>query len=225
MHTTVTQPNEEPLPRRSDALRNRERILEAALSELTRSPAVPLSTIARKAGVGQGTLYRNFPDRESLILEVYRFEVQQVFEAARHLLDTRPPEQALREWLDRLAQYASAKAGLADAMRECTRAPATPARWGHSPVTAAVELLLEANESAGTIRPGVTPDDFLLAIAGLWHIGTHDDAHERARRLFDLVTAGLRAGAPGPQPTHCPSGPPTGRPTGRPQASAPGKYP
>ncbi|MGW1194663.1 TetR/AcrR family transcriptional regulator [Streptomyces sp. NPDC002536] len=200
MRTKAAQHNDEPLPRRSDARRNRERILEAALAELTRSPAVPLSTIARKAGVGQGTLYRNFPDRESLILEVYRFEVQQVFEAARHLLDTRPPEQALREWLDRLAQYASAKAGLADAMREATRAPATPARWGHTTVTAAVELLLEANETAGTIRPGVTPDDLLLAISGLWHISTHDDAHERAQRLFDLVTDGLRAGAPGVRP-------------------------
>lgn len=197
MQTRVAQQDGEPPPRRSDARRNRERILEVALAELTHSPAVALSTIARKAGVGQGTFYRNFPDRESLILEVYRFEVQQVFEAARQLLETRTPEQALREWLDRLAQYASAKAGLADAMCEATRAPATPARWGHAPVTAAVELLLAANEEAGTIRPGVTSEDFLLAIAGLWHIGTHDDAHERAQRLFDLVTDGLRAGAPG----------------------------
>ncbi|MEV6671757.1 TetR/AcrR family transcriptional regulator [Streptomyces sp. NPDC051162] len=200
MRTREPQQEDEPPPRRSDARRNRERILEVALAELTHSPAVALSTIAKKAGVGQGTFYRNFPDRESLVLEVYRFEVQQVFEAARHLLRTRPPEQALREWLDRLARYASAKAGLAEAMCEATRAPATPARWGHAPVTAAVELLLDANEKAGTIRPGVTPDDFLLAIAGLWHIGTHDDAHERAQRLFDLVTDGLRAGAPGARP-------------------------
>ncbi|KNB50586.1 TetR family transcriptional regulator [Streptomyces caatingaensis] len=185
-------------PRRSDARRNRERILEVALAELTRSPAVALSAIARKAGVGQGTFYRNFPDRESLILEVYRFEVQQVLEAARQLLATRPPDRALREWLDRLAQYAAAKAGLADAMRAATCAPAAPARWGHAPVTAAVALLLEANERAGTIRPGVTPDDLLLAISGLWHVAAHDDAHERVRRLFDLVTDGLRAGAPGP---------------------------
>ncbi|EMF02151.1 TetR/AcrR family transcriptional regulator [Streptomyces mobaraensis] len=197
MRTTVPQQDGGPPPRRSDARRNRERILAAALAELTHSPAVALSTIARKAGVGQGTLYRNFPDREALILEVYRFEVQQVHDAARHLLATRPPDRALREWLDRLARYAAAKAGLADAMREATRAPATPARWGHAPITEAVELLLEANEKAGTIRPGVTPDDFLLAIAGLWHIGPRADAGERARRLFDLVTDGLRAGAPG----------------------------
>ncbi|MBZ4320794.1 TetR/AcrR family transcriptional regulator [Streptomyces sp. SCA2-4] len=187
----------EPPHRRADARRNRERILAAALEELTHSPAVALSVIAKKAGVGQGTLYRNFPDREALILEVYRFEVQQVYEAARRLLATRPPERALREWLDRLARYAAAKAGLADAMREATRAPATPARWGHAPITDAIELLLEANEKAGAIRPGVTPDDFLLAIAGLWHIGARPDAEERVGRLFDLVTDGLRAGAPG----------------------------
>ncbi|MFG2863336.1 TetR/AcrR family transcriptional regulator [Streptomyces sioyaensis] len=185
------------VPLRSDAQRNRERILEVALAELTHSADAPLSAIAKKAGVGQGTFYRNFPNRESLVLEVYRYEVQQVADAASQLLESRTPEQALREWMDRLAQYAMAKAGLADAMRKATSACGSLAGLGHGPVTSAVALLLKANEEAGTIRPDVTPDDFVLAIAGLWQIDPHSDWQSRAGRLLDLVMDGLRTGAPG----------------------------
>ncbi|MFE1172222.1 TetR/AcrR family transcriptional regulator [Streptomyces sp. NPDC058773] len=184
-------------PARSDAQRNRERILEVALAELTQSADTPLSAIAKKAGVGQGTFYRNFPNREALVLEVYRHEVQQVSASASHLLETRAPDQALRAWMDRLAQYAMAKAGLADALRKAAAAHGGPAGLGHGPVTAAVALLLQANEEAGTIRPGMTPDDFVLAISGLWHLDPHGDWQSRAERLLDLVMDGLRAGAPG----------------------------
>ncbi|MFF4354422.1 TetR/AcrR family transcriptional regulator [Streptomyces sp. NPDC001530] len=190
---------EKDAPLRSDAQRNRERILEVALAELKRSADAPLSAIAKKAGVGQGTFYRNFPNREALVLEVYRYEVQQVADTAAQLLETRPPDQALREWMDRLAQYAMAKAGLADALRTATSSPrGTLAKLGHGPVRSAVSILLKANEEAGTIRLGVTPDDFVLAIAGLWQLNPHDDWQPRAARLLDLVMDGLRAGAPGP---------------------------
>ncbi|WP_455711705.1 TetR/AcrR family transcriptional regulator [Streptomyces avermitilis] len=184
-------------PLRSDAQRNRERILEVALAELTLSADAPLSVIAKKAGVGQGTFYRNFPNREALVLEIYRYEMQQVADTAAQLLQTRAPDEALREWMDRLAQFAMAKAGMAEAIRKATGAPGSPAKPGHEPVTAAAALLLNANESAGTIRPGVTPDDFILAIAGLWQIDPHGDWQPRAARLLDLVMDGLRTGARG----------------------------
>ncbi|MFJ9963648.1 TetR/AcrR family transcriptional regulator [Streptomyces avermitilis] len=191
----VQQKKDAPL--RSDAQRNRERILEVALAELTLSADVPLSVIAKKAGVGQGTFYRNFPNREALVLEIYRYEMQQVADTAAQLLRTRAPDEALREWMDRLAQFAMAKAGMAEAIRKATGAPGSPAKPGHEPVTAAAALLLNANESAGTIRPGVTPDDFILAIAGLWQIDPHGDWQPRAARLLDLVMDGLRTGARG----------------------------
>jgi len=186
-------------PLRSDAQRNRERILDVALAELTRCPDVPLSAIAKKAGVGQGTFYRNFPNREALVLEIYRHEIQQVADSAAQLLRTRPPEEALRAWMDRLAEFAMAKAGLADAIRQVTGTPGSPAKPTHTPVTSAAELLLRANEEAGTIRPGITADDFVLAIAGLWQLDPHDDWRSRAARLLDLVMDGLRTGAPGAQ--------------------------
>ncbi|MET7900657.1 TetR/AcrR family transcriptional regulator [Streptomyces sp. NPDC005355] len=184
-------------PLRSDAQRNRERILEVALAELTRCADAPLNAIAKKAGVGQGTFYRNFPNRESLVLEIYRYEMQQVADTAAQLLKSREPDHALREWMDRLAQFAMAKAGLADAIRQATSAPGSMAKPGHAPVTSAAELLLRANQEAGTIRPGVTADDFLLSIAGLWQIDPRGDWQPRVTRLLDLVMDGLRAGAPG----------------------------
>ncbi|MFI0815902.1 TetR/AcrR family transcriptional regulator [Streptomyces sp. NPDC021098] len=184
-------------PQRSDAQRNRERILEVALAELTCSADAPLSTIAKKAGVGQGTFYRNFPNREALVLEVYRYEVQQVADAAAQLLCTRPPDRALREWMDRLARYAMTKAGLAAALHKAISSHGSLVKLARPPLTSAVTLLLTANEEAGTIRPGVTPDDFMLAIAGLWQIDPQGDWQSRAGRLLDLVMDGLRAGAPG----------------------------
>ncbi|MEU9254388.1 TetR/AcrR family transcriptional regulator [Streptomyces sp. NPDC048270] len=184
-------------PVRSDAQRNRERILEVALAELTCSADVPLSAIAKKAGVGQGTFYRNFPNRESLVFEIFRHEMRQVADSAAHLVATRPPDQALREWMDGLARFAMAKAGLADAIRQAASAPGGPAKPGHEPLTSAADLLLRACEQAGAIRPGVSADDFILAIAGLWLIDPHGDWQPRATWLLDLVMDGLRAGAPG----------------------------
>lgn len=183
-------------PQRSDAQRNRERILEVALVELTRCADAPLSTIAKKAGVGQGTFYRNFPNREALVLEIYRHEMQQVAGHAAELLECREPDTALREWMDRLARFAMTKAGLAEAIRQATGAPGAQ-KPGHTPLISAAEILLRANEEAGTIRPGVTADDFILAISGLWQIDPDSDWQPRAARLLDLVMDGLRVGAPG----------------------------
>nr|WP_206323925.1 TetR/AcrR family transcriptional regulator [Streptomyces sp. HNM0574] len=171
--------------------------MEVATAELTRAENTPLSTIAKKAGVGQGTFYRNFPDREALVLEVYRYEVQQVADAADQLLATRAPDRALREWMDRLARFAMTKAGLADAIRQATSGPACLEKPRYTPVTDAAGRLLRAGEEAGTIRPGVTADDFFLAIAGLWQVAPQEGCHPRLTRLLDLIMDGLRAGARG----------------------------
>ncbi|MFI9612704.1 TetR/AcrR family transcriptional regulator [Streptomyces sp. NPDC052023] len=183
-------------PQRSDAQRNRERILEVAVTELTRCADAPLSAIAKKAGVGQGTFYRNFPNREALVLEVYRHEMQQVADSATELLECREPDEALRAWMDHLARFAMTKAGLAEAIRQVTSASGAQ-KPGPTPVLAAAELLLRAGEEAGTIRPGVTADDFTLAISGLWQLDPDTDWQARATRLLDIVMDGLRAGAPG----------------------------
>ena len=99
--------------------------------------------------------------------------------------------------MDHLARFVMTKTGLADAMRQVVSAPAGPQNPGYVAVTAAIELLVRANEEAGTIRPGVTVDDFLLVIGGLWQIDPHGDWRPQATRLMDFVMDGLRVGAPG----------------------------
>nr|WP_272921988.1 TetR/AcrR family transcriptional regulator [Streptomyces sp. SID8350] len=170
--------------------------MKVALAELTHSGDVPLSVIAKKAGVGQGTFYRHFPDRETLVLQVFRNEMAQVAALATELLKARPPDQALREWMDHLARCAIAKVSLADAIRLATTSPGSPATTGHAAVAAAADLLLRVNENAGTIQPGVAVEDLFLALAGIWRLDLNGDWKPRLTWLLDLVMDGLRAGAP-----------------------------
>jgi AcrR family transcriptional regulator len=102
---------QEGTPSRSDAKRNRKRILEVAVAELLECPDVPLRAIARKACVGQGTFYRNFPNRETLVLEIYRHEMGQLATSAAQLLEQLPPQEAIRRWMDELAEFVITRAG------------------------------------------------------------------------------------------------------------------
>ncbi|WP_045730260.1 TetR/AcrR family transcriptional regulator [Pseudarthrobacter chlorophenolicus] len=183
-------------PQRSDAQRNRERILTVALQELSENVEVPLSAIAKKAGVGQGTFYRNFPSREALVLEVYSHEVRTLVDGAEELLGTLSPEEALRAWMGQLARFAAAKIGLSSVMRRIVGSSEGSAQPGYSMVVQAVERMLDANHRAGTIRPDVTAGDFILAIAGIWQLDPHGDGEAQAARILDIVFNGLLAGAP-----------------------------
>src|SRR3954449_9575008 len=101
-------------PRRADTRRNNERILTAAATSLAESGAVSFNTIAKKAEVGVGTVYRHFPTPEALVLAVYRREVQHLVDVVPTLLETSTPEQAFRAWTGHLARYMMTKKGLAD---------------------------------------------------------------------------------------------------------------
>lgn len=184
-------------PLRSNARRNRERILAVAQEALLASSDASLNSIAKTAGVGIATLYRHFTTREALVLEVYRYDVQQLAVAAPALLTSLPPLEALRAWLDQLARYGITKAGLADALSTASTSHDALAAESYGPVIGALSTLLKANEEAGTIRGGVDPDDFLLILGFLWRIDPQSDWRSRADRLLDLLVDGLRSGAPG----------------------------
>lgn len=186
--------HEQHEPLRADARKNRDRIIEVARDALAASSDASLNSIAKKAGVGPGTLYRHFPTREALVLAVYRYDVQQLVDAAPALLKEHPPLEALRLWFDRLAYYGKIKHGLADVLHAATSDGLVGETYG--PVIGAVTLLLRACEKAGAIRPGLDPDDLLLLMGFLWRIAPGPDAEARAARLLDLVMAGMRADAP-----------------------------
>lgn len=178
-----------PEPIRSDAQQNRARILEVARDVLTQDADASLNSIAKRAGVGAGTLYRHFPNRESLVLSVYRSEVQRLVEWGPKLLDREAPLDALRQWFERLADYVTIKRGLGDALT--TAQYDSVNRESYGPVIDAISLMLRAGEADGTIRPGLDPADVLLAMGCLWRVPPGSDGLRQRGHLLDIVVNGL----------------------------------
>jgi AcrR family transcriptional regulator len=178
-----------PHARRSDALKNRERILKAADEAFARDGTSSLNQIAKLAGVGPGTLYRHFPSREDLILAVYQDGISQLVGAVPTLLATQPPLAALRVWFRRLAGYVRIKHGLGEALS--TAAVQTAVDEAYAPVIGAVGRLLEAAEREGAIRAGVDPADFLLLMGALWRVPVGDVGEAQAERVLDLAVNAL----------------------------------
>ncbi|WP_037074636.1 TetR/AcrR family transcriptional regulator [Pseudonocardia spinosispora] len=177
---------------RRDAERNRARILDVAREVLAEDGSASLNSIAKKAGVGAGTLYRHFPNRESLVLAVYRTEVQRLVDLAPTLLDEHSPPDSLRRWFERLATQIRLKRGLGDALTATNHDKVTGETYG--PVIEAITLMLRAGESDGSLRPGLDPDDVLLMMGCVWRVPAGSDGLRQADRLLDLIIDGLRAG-------------------------------
>ncbi len=177
-------------PRRADAARNREHIVAAARALLTTSQDVPLNAVAKRAGVGQGTLYRHFSTREQLIAEVYRHEVDDLVAAAGDLLAESDPVQALAGWFDRLIDYARVKRGVLAAVEASTWEPLSA--QSHGRIGWAITTLLDAGKSAGLLRQDVGARDVVLLIGYLTRLN-EAEWDTRARPLLQIILDGLRS--------------------------------
>ncbi len=136
---------------RSDAQANNNRILEVARDALAADPNASLNSIAKEAGVGAGTLYRHFPSRESLVLGVYRKEIDTLVALAPTLLSKHAPLHAFRSWCDRLAKFGKMKYGVADIVHAA--GSEQDAQDTYEPMLGAVRQLMEACKSAGDTPP------------------------------------------------------------------------
>src|SRR6476659_2399801 len=154
-----------PPRRRADATRNGRRIIEAAQALITRQDELRLNEVAKRAGVGQGTLYRHFPTREDLLAEVYRHDVDELVAAAPALVAEHRPLEALTLWFRRVADYARVKRGVFAAVKLAVQQDLS----GHSlgPIGDAVTMLLDAGKADGTIRADVDARDVILLISFL----------------------------------------------------------
>ncbi|MFF3753413.1 TetR/AcrR family transcriptional regulator [Streptomyces sp. NPDC002018] len=177
-------------PQRADALKNREHILQVAHEAFAESATTSLNAIAKRAGVGPGTLYRHFPTREDLILAVYRHDVKRLVDSADDVLRAHTPLDAFTVWFETLADYIRVKHGLGEALYSATVQEAINETY--APVLAAVATLLRACEREGSVRPGLDPADVLLLMGFLWRVGADSDGHAQGRRITDLVIEGLR---------------------------------
>jgi AcrR family transcriptional regulator len=175
--------------RRADAIENRARIIEAARSVVATSDELKLNAIAKRAGVGQGTLYRHFPTREDLLAEVYRQDVDELVAAAPALLEEHEPLNALARWFDRVADYAQVKRGVFAAVEVAVWRDLSAHSLG--PIGDALTMLLDAGKADGTIRRDVDARDVILLIGYLSRL---DEAESdiRARHPLNIILDGLR---------------------------------
>lgn len=188
-----------PQPVRAHARRNREKLLAAALDEFNRAGNdASLGAIARAAGVGIATLYRHFPNRESLVLATYEYEVDQLCAAADNLLETVPPDQALREWMRGLAALLVTKQHMSEAMQSMSYSGAGWASESYAKVFGAIDSLFAAGVAAKTIRGDLETADVVLAMSGLLRLDVAGDWRSQADRLIGLLMDGLRAGTGSP---------------------------
>lgn len=179
-------------PQRADALKNREHLLRVAHDAFAEDGATSLNEIAKRAGVGPGTLYRHFPTREALILAVYQHDVEGLVGEVERVLAENAPLDAFRIWFEKLAAYVRLKHGLGEALH--TAAAQKVINDTYAPVTSAVAKLLEACERDGSVRPGLDPADVLLLMGFLWRVGPGEEGLAQARRIMELAIDGFRPG-------------------------------
>jgi AcrR family transcriptional regulator len=172
---------------RADAQENRARIVEVAREALADGDVTSMNQIAQRAGVGPGTLYRHFPTREALVLEVYRRDVDDLVTAVPDLLERLPPLEALRVWTTELVAAMRRKHGLGDALS--AGAHTAVAEESRGPVVAAIAALFRAGQRDGTIRDDAEPEDFLQLTGALWRAATGPT--DRSGPMLALVLDGL----------------------------------
>jgi AcrR family transcriptional regulator len=178
---------------RADSARNRQLLIDTAkkgFSEIGMN--VSLEEIARRAGVGIGTLYRHFPSREAVVEAVYRREVDQLVEAAPRLLETSPAGEALHQWMHLFVNYIATKRLIAPSLGAAVRPTSAPNATPAELITRAISTLVKAAVRSGDVRKDIDASDLLRALIGVSY-GNPDPGWEAsARRLIDILMDGLR---------------------------------
>ena len=185
--------DQHPTSVRADAARNRERLIEAAAAAFAESgTGVALEAIAKRAGVGIGTLYRHFPARDALVEAVYRREIQTLADTVDAALAEHPGDEALRTWMVQFLEYVTTKRGMGDAIKSIVAV--TPDLRGvvFGMLHGSLDRLVAAGIADGTIRADARPDDVLQAMTVVFHLPDEPGWKLQAQRLLDLLVDGLR---------------------------------
>jgi AcrR family transcriptional regulator len=207
------QPAMEKRKPRADAIRNRERVLEAAKAVFSQGgPKAGLEAVARQAGVGIGTLYRHFPTREALYEAVYRHEVEQLVELARHLEAETPPVEAVRRWLQAGVEFMATKKGMAAALAMAAQGSPDLVAYSLDRLTRAVGELLQRAAAAGEVRADIDPEDLLRALVGMCYAYDGTASQPKVLRLIDVFVDGLRQRPDKTQDRHAREGLPYAQP-------------
>jgi AcrR family transcriptional regulator len=178
---------------RADAQRNREHILAIAKQVFTQEGAIAsFDDIARKAGIGSGTLYRHFANREALIEAVYRSEVEKLARAEQRFAATMPPLAALRAWMLLFIDHVSQKKLILPAMETVSGGSMRLMEGSRSLIHTAFIASVERAIAGGDLRADTDPNDFVRALVGIFHTTALPGWEQSARRLVDILIAGSR---------------------------------
>ncbi|MFF9866279.1 MULTISPECIES: TetR/AcrR family transcriptional regulator [unclassified Streptomyces] len=193
--TTSTAAGAAVRPMRADARRNYERLLAEARSAFAEHGTdAALEDIARRAGVGIGTLYRHFPNRHALMSAVFQEALAALLERSRQLADADRPCEALVEWLRAIVTHAGEYRGLARALMSASHDRSSALSACNVPLREAGARLLERAVSSGAVRGGVSIDDLMqLTNAIALAAEQSQDDPELADRLLMLTLRGLKA--------------------------------
>jgi AcrR family transcriptional regulator len=193
MNSRQKQSEKRPRKPRADAIRNRERVLEAAKAVFSAGgPDASLEAVARTAGVGIGTLYRHFPTREALFEAVYRREVQQLADLAEQLKQEAKPVDALRHWMRSNVKFVATKKGMSAALALAAYKNSELFSYSFERLTQAVGELLDRAIAAGEIRDDISPEDLLRALVGMCYLQDQPGWQTSVLRLVDVFIDGLR---------------------------------
>jgi AcrR family transcriptional regulator len=177
-------------PLRADAKRNRDLLLAAARDAFTeRGSDASLEDIARRAGVGVGTLYRNFPNRQALIEAVYVDEVETLCRSAGDA-ESASSWDALVQWFNRFVDYVATKRALVEEMVATLGQDAQVFRTCHDAIYTAGQPLLERAKADGTVRPDVEFVDVIRMVSGITMI--KNAAPQDVQRVLAMALDGLR---------------------------------
>jgi AcrR family transcriptional regulator len=190
---TTKRSQRAPRKPRTDAQRNRARILEVAKGAFTRSGAIAsLDDIATQAGVGPGTLYRHFPTRDALLEAVYRTEVEKLAAAERQFAESMPQMEALRAWMLLFVEYIATKKIIAPALNAAVGGHSKVIEASYAPIHEAIHALVKRAIKSGDIRKDLDPVDLLRALIGVAYMSASPDWQQSARRLVDILISGSR---------------------------------
>ena len=178
---------------RVDSIRNRERLLEAATEIFSAGgPQASLEAVAKKAGVGIGTLYRHFPTRDALFDAVYRHEVDLLGDLAERLARDEAPVEALKTWLQANVRLVATKKGMIEALQLAAHGSSELKAYSYDRMIGAIRLLLDRAVKAGEVRGDVPPEDLLRTLVGIYYSQGTGDWQPTALRMVDVFVDGLR---------------------------------
>ncbi|WP_172327572.1 TetR/AcrR family transcriptional regulator [Mangrovicoccus sp. HB161399] len=176
---------------RADGLRNREKLLSAAREVFSAGgPEASLEAVAKRAGVGIGTLYRHFPTREALFQAVYMREADQMVSMAESLGGL-PPEEALRTWMRGFIGMVATKKGMLSALAPALDSDCPTFADAADRMRATAGLLLDRGREEGVFRSDISPEEMLRVFVGVCYTRDIEGWRDTVTRMLDIFIDGM----------------------------------